>query len=243
MIKVLHSIGYEVEIIKEKKGVDARRISALRFNFKEIKHDAANQVAPTLTKENDAIIRFKNSAKTLNKDKANPTITPTIKNANNSEIQTNNEVLNKFENIVLTSPKYFDYTIKSVTKGSLYYEIKAYCDLKKKHELIKLLVAEYSSPLDYFYKQGYKFKRYDKQESDAEFSSCIYKIVSLIHSDELHGDITSYLKIMRIFKRYDDKIQVELKDVDKEGVLIKPFIADNEKHLNAWFNKYQFGSY
>ncbi len=48
---------------------------------------------------------------------------------------------------------------------------------------------------------------------------------------------------MRIFKRYDDKIQVELKDVDKEGVVIKPFIADNEKHLSSWFNKYQFGSY
>ncbi|WP_164870082.1 hypothetical protein, partial [Helicobacter pylori] len=73
MIKALHSIGYEVEIIKEKKGLDARRISALRFNFKEIKHDATNQVAPTLTKENDAIIRFKNSAKTLNKDKTNLT--------------------------------------------------------------------------------------------------------------------------------------------------------------------------
>ncbi|GAA7927859.1 hypothetical protein COL401_14660 [Helicobacter pylori] len=67
MIKALHSIGYEVEIVKEKKGIDARRISALRFNFKEIKHDATNQVAPTLTKENDAIIRFKNIAKTLNK--------------------------------------------------------------------------------------------------------------------------------------------------------------------------------
>ncbi len=42
---------------------------------------------------------------------------------------------------------------------------------------------------------------------------------------------------MRIFKRYDDKIQVELKDVDKEGVTIKPFIAENSAHLNAWFNK------
>ncbi|GAA9276934.1 hypothetical protein TH0213_14730 [Helicobacter pylori] len=31
MIKALRSIGYEVEIIKEKKGLDARRISALRF--------------------------------------------------------------------------------------------------------------------------------------------------------------------------------------------------------------------
>ena len=243
MIKALHSIGYEVEIIKEKKGIDARRISSLRFNFKEIKHDATNQVAPTLTKENDAIISFKNSSKTLNKDKANPTITPTIENAANKQIQANNEVLNKYENIVLTSPKYFDYTIKSVTKGSLYYEIKAFCDLKKKHELIKLLVAEYSNPLDYFYKQGYKFKRYDKQESDADFEKYIYKIVSLIHTDEKYGDITSYLKIMRIFKRYDDKIQVELKDVDKDYVVIKPFIADNEKHLSSWFNKYQFGSY
>ncbi|PUD86909.1 hypothetical protein C2R61_03915 [Helicobacter pylori] len=72
------------------------------------------------------------------------------------------------------------------------------------------IVAEYSNPLDYFYKQGYKFKRYDKQESDADFEKYIHKIVSLIHSDELHGDITSYLKIMRIFKRYDDKIQVEV---------------------------------
>lgn len=260
MIKALHSIGYEVEIIKEKKGIDARRISALRFNFKEIKQDVTK--LPTLTKANDAIIhfknstktlgkdkandaiiRFKNSIKTLGKDKANPTITPTIKNANNKQIQANNEKLNKFENIVLTSPKYFDYTIKSVTKGSLYYEIKAYCDLKKKHDLIKLLVAEYSNPLDYFYKQGYKFKRYDKQESDADFSSYLYKIVSLCNNDEKYGDIVSYLKIMRIFKRYDNKIQVELKDVDKEGVIIKPFIADNEKHLSAWFNKYQFGSY
>ncbi|GAA7346015.1 hypothetical protein BD0119_13160 [Helicobacter pylori] len=116
MIKALRSIGYEVEIIKEKKGIDARRISALRFNFKEIKQDATNQSkTPTPFKENDAIIRFKNSAKTLNKDKANPTITPTIKNANNKPIQANNETLNKFENIVLTSPKYFDYTIRSVT--------------------------------------------------------------------------------------------------------------------------------
>ncbi len=235
MIKSLHSIGYEVEIIKEKKGIDARRISALRFNFKEIKQDATKQAnattptiikatntrsldclinltykkddklvrlaridkngayykalfeyvgnqggffvpikdydyfmdylllngfikqdksmisevetnqakTPTLTKENDALIRFKNSIKTLNNDKANPTITPTIKNADNKQIQENKEKLAKFENIVLTSPKYFDYTIKSVTKGSLYYEIKAFCDLKKKHELIKLLVAEY----------------------------------------------------------------------------------------------------
>lgn len=244
MIKALHSIGYKVEIIKEKKGIDARRISALRFNFKGIKQDATNHSKmPTPFKENDALIRFKNSVKTLNKDKANPTITPTIKNANNKQIQANNEKLNKFENIVLTSPKYFDYTIKSVIKGSLYYDIKAYCGLKKKHELIKLLVGEYSNPLDYFYKQGYKFKRYDKQESDADFSSYLYKIVSLIHNHDKHGDITSYLKIMRIFKRHDDKIQVELKDVDKEGVVIKPFIADNEKHLHAWFNKYQFGSY
>ncbi len=95
MIKALHSIGYEVEIIKEKKGIDARRISALRFNFKQIKQDATNKdnptthtklkqdksmisevktnqaKTPTLTKENDALIRFKNSTKTLNKDKAN----------------------------------------------------------------------------------------------------------------------------------------------------------------------------
>lgn len=267
MIKALRSIGYEVEIIKEKKGLDARRISALRFNFKEIKQDATKENNPTtppklkqdkpmisevktnqvktLTpfKENDALIRFKNSIKTLNDSKANPTITPTIKNADNKPIQANNETLNKFENIVLTTPKYFNYTIKSVTKGSLYYEIKAYCDLKKKHELIKLLVTEYSNPLDYFYKQGYKFKRYDKQESDAGFEKYTHKIVSLIHSDDKHGDICSYLKIMRIFKRYDDKIQVELKDVDKEGALIKPFIADNENHLSSWFNKYQFGSY
>ena len=151
--------------------------------------------------------------------------------------------MNKFENIILTSPKYFDYKIISAIKGSLYYEIKAYCDLKKKHELIKLLVAEYSNPLDYFYKQGYKFKRYDKQESDSDFSSYLYRIVSLCNKDEKYGDIWSYLKIMRVFKRYDNKIQVELKDVDKEGVIIKPFIADNSAHLNAWFNKYQFGSY
>ena len=265
MIKALRSVGYEVEIIKEKKGLDARRISALRFNFKEIKQDATppklkqdnpmvsgvktNQAetnqAETLTtfKENDALIRFKNSIKTLNDSKANPTITPTIKNANNKQTQANNEILNKFESIVFTSPKYFDYTIKSVTKGSLYYEIKAFCDLKKKNECIKLLVGEYSNPLDYFYKKGYKFKCYDKQESDAGFEKYIHKIVSLVHSDDKHGDIYSYLKIMRIFKRYDGKIQVDLKDVDKEGVLIKPFIAENSAHLNAWFNKYQFGSY
>ncbi len=165
IIKALRSIGYEVEIVKEKKGIDARRISALRFNFKQIKQDATKQAnpttppklkqdkssevktnqakTPTLSKENDALIRFKNALKTLNNDNPNPTITPTIKNANNKQIQANNETLAKFENIVLTSPKYFDYTIKSVTKGSLYYEIKAFCDLKKKHELIKLLVAEY----------------------------------------------------------------------------------------------------
>ena len=267
MIKALRSIGYEVEIIKEKKGLDARRISALRFNFKEINQDATkenkpttppelkqdkpmisevktNQAeTPTLFKENDALIRFKNSIKTLNDSKANPTITPTIKSANNKQIQANKEILNKFENIVLTSSKYFDYTIKSVTKGSLYYEIKAFCDLKKKNECIKLLVAEYSNPLDYFYKQGYKFKRYDKQESDVGFEKYIHKIVSLIHSDDKHGNIYSYLKIMRIFNRYDGRIQVELKDVDKHGVLIKPFIAENRTHLNAWFNKYQFGCY
>lgn len=335
MIKALHSIGYEVEIIKEKKGIDARRISALRFNFKMIKQDTTKQANPTTptntkatntnsldclinliykkddklvrlaridkngayykawfnyvgdkngffvnikdydyfidylllngfvkqdksmineikpnqvltpiqAKENDALIRFKNSAKTLNKDRANPTITPTIKKADNCEIKADNSDLAKYENIILTSPKYFDYKILSVIKGSLYYEIKAYCDLKKKHELIKLLVAEYSNPLDYFYKQGYKFKCYDKQESDADFSSYLYKIVSLCNNDEKYGEIVSYLKIMRIFKRYDNKIQVELKDVDKEGVMIKPFIADNSAHLNAWFNKYQFGSY
>lgn len=202
-----------------------------------------NQVPPTLAKENDALTRFKNSIKTLNKANPNPTITPTIKNANNKQIQANNETLNKFENIILTSPKFFDYKIMSVTKGSLYYEIKAYCDLKKKHELIKLLVSEYSNPLDYFYKQGYKFKHYDKQETDAEFEKYIYKIVSLINNDEKYGEIVSYLKIMRIFKRYDNKIQVELKDVDKGGVIIKSFIAENSAHLQAWFNKYQFGSY
>ena len=239
MVKALHSIGYEVEIIKEKKGIDARRISALRFNFKEIKQDTTKHFkTPTPFKENAT-----NSLKTLNKDKANPTIAPTIENATNKQIQANNERLNKFENIILTSPKYFDYKIISAIKGSLYYEIKAYCDLKKKHELIKLLVAEYSNPLDYFYKQGYKFKRYDKQESDSDFSSYLYRIVSLCNKDEKYGDIWSYLKIMRVFKRYDNKIQVELKDVDKEGVIIKPFIADNSAHLNAWFNKYQFGSY
>ena len=267
MIKALRSIGYEVEIVKEKKGIDARRISALRFNFKEIKQEATKEnnlttarelkqykpmiskvktnqsKTPMLFKGNDAFARFRNSIKTLNDSKANPTITPTIKNADNKQIQANNEVLNKFGNIILTSPKYFDYTIKSVTKGSLYYEIKAFCDLKKKNECIKLLVAEYSNPLDYFYKQGYKFKRYDKQESDVGFEKYINEIVSLIHSDDKHGDICSYLKIMRIFKRYDDKIQVDLKDVDKEGVFIRPFIAENSAHLNAWFNKYQFGCY
>lgn len=246
MIKALHSIGYEVEIIKEKKGIDARRISALRFNFKKTNPTKSNQVVtklPTLTKENDALTRFKNALKSLNIIKPSPTIPPTIKKAANSEIKAENDDLAKYENIILTSPKCFDYKIISVTKGSLYYEIKAYCDLKKKHELIKLLVAEYSNPLDYFYKQGYKFKRYDKQESDADFSSYLYKIVSLCNTDEKYGDIVSYLKIMRIFKRYDNKIQVELKDVDKEGVMIKSFIAENSAHLNAWFNKYQFGSY
>lgn len=267
MIKALRSIGYEVEIIKEKKGIDGRRISALRFNFKEIKQDATkennletlakleqaspmisevktNQTeTPTPFKENDALIRFKNSIKMLNDSNHNPTIAPTIKNADNKQIQANKEILYKFENIVLTSPKYFDYTIKSVTKGSLYYEIKAFCDLKKKSECIKLLVAEYSNPLDYFYKKGYKFKRYDKKESDAGFEKYANKIVSLIHSDDKYGDIYSYLKIMCTFKRYDSKIQVELKDVDKESVVIKPFIAENEKHLSAWFNKYQFGGY
>ncbi len=96
MIKALHSIGYEVEIIKEKKGIDARRISALRFNFKTIKQAATKQAnlttppklkqdksmmsevktnqakTPIQLKENDALIRFKNNAKTLNKDKATP---------------------------------------------------------------------------------------------------------------------------------------------------------------------------
>ena len=256
MIKALHSIGYEVEIIKEKKGIDARRISALRFNFKEINPTKPNQVVvtklpmptkenmaennptnkPMPTKENDALTRFKNALKKLDIAKPSPTIPPTIKKAENDDLA-------KYENIVLISPKYFYYKIISVTKGSLYYEIKAYCELKKKHELIKLLVAEYSNPIDYFYKQGYKFKRYDKQESDADFSSYLYKIVSLCNNDEKYGDIVSYLKIMRVFKRYDNKIQVELKDVDKEGVMIKPFIADNSAHLNAWFNKYKFGSY
>ena len=257
-IKSLCSVGIVLKVEKNKCNAsksslyNIRFYNTTKFNQFVINPPMLNKenmavtnptYKPTPFKEDDAIIRFKNSVKTLIKDKANPTITPTIKNANNKPIQANNETLNKFENIVLTSPKYFDYVIKSVTKGSLYYEIKAYCDLKKKHELVKLLVAEYSNPLDYFYKQGYKFKRYDKQESDAEFEKHIHKIVSLIHRDERHGDITSYLKIMRIFKRYDDKIQVELKDVDKEGVFIKPFIAENENHLNAWFNKYQFGSY
>lgn len=263
MIKALRSVGYELEIVKEKKGVDARRISALRFNFKEIKQDAAKENAPatppelkqhkpmisgvktdqtktrTPFRKNDALVRFRNSIKTLN----DSVITPMIKNADNKQIHASKEILSEFEGIVLTSPKYFDYTIKSVTKGSFYYEVKALCDLKKKSECIKLLVAEYSNPLDYFYRQGYKFKRYDKQESDVGFEKYIYKIVSLIHSDDKHGDICSYLKIMRIFKRYDGKIQVELKDVDKEGFVVKPFIAENSAHLNAWFNKYQFGGY
>ncbi|GAA7853831.1 hypothetical protein HpMS178_03690 [Helicobacter pylori] len=51
MIKALRSIGYEVEIIKEKKGLDARRISALRFNFKEIKQDTTNPFNPTTPPE------------------------------------------------------------------------------------------------------------------------------------------------------------------------------------------------
>ncbi|GAA7720404.1 hypothetical protein JP0160_15070 [Helicobacter pylori] len=98
---------------------------------------------PILAKENDALIRFKNRVNT---------ITPTDKNANNKQIQANSEALASFENIVLTSPKYFNYTIMAVTKGSLYYEIKAFCDLKKKHETTKLLVAEYSNPLLQTYK-------------------------------------------------------------------------------------------
>ncbi|GAA9133999.1 hypothetical protein BTM343_15450 [Helicobacter pylori] len=290
MVKALRSIGYEVEIIKEKKGLDARRISALRFNFRKIEQDAPNggnlttppklkQDAPIISEaeinqaktpthsiKNDfltLLTRFKNgirmlnnsigtpttthtrenannSIRMLNNSKGTPTTTHTRENANNKPIQAKHKILSEFENIVLTSPKYFHYTIKSVTKGSLYYEIKAFCDLKKKNEYIKLLVGEYSNPLDYFYKQGYKFKRYDKQESDFGFEKYIHKTVSLIHSDDKHGDICSYLKIMRIFKRYDNKIQVEVKDVDKEGVVIKPFIAENIAHLNAWFNKYKF---
>ncbi len=52
------------------------------------------------------LFALKAAPKTLTKDKANPTITPTIKNANNKQIQANNEVLSKFENIVLTSPMF-----------------------------------------------------------------------------------------------------------------------------------------
>ncbi len=36
---------------------------------------------------------------------------------------------------------------------------------------------------------------------------------------------------MRIFKRYDGKIQVELKDVDKEGVIVKPPLAKARSFL------------
>ncbi|BAW68735.1 RepB family plasmid replication initiator protein [Helicobacter pylori] len=87
MIRALQGIGYGVEIIKEKKGLDARRISALRFNFKEIEQDATKEIKPTTPlklkqdapmisvgkinqiktptpfKENDALIRFRNSVK------------------------------------------------------------------------------------------------------------------------------------------------------------------------------------
>lgn len=175
--------------------------------------------------------------------KTKPTITPTLKNAHKVNTEANETELTNFENIVLTSPKHFDYKIISIHKGSLYYEIKAFCDLKKKHELIKLLVAEYNNPLNYFFKQGYKFKCYQNKPTDADFEKYLYKVVSLIHNDSKYGDITSYLKIMALFKRYDNKIQVELQDMDKPEARIKPFLADNEKHLNAWFNKYQFGSY
>ncbi|MGL2443116.1 RepB family plasmid replication initiator protein, partial [Helicobacter pylori] len=133
-LKCLCSVGV---VLKAEKNKASASKSSL-YNIKFYNTSTFNQVVtnpPTLTKENmaennpthkptpfkenDAIIRFKNSDKTLNKDKANPTIIPTIKNANNKPIQANNEKLNKFENIVLTSPKYFDYTIKSVTFGLL----------------------------------------------------------------------------------------------------------------------------
>ncbi|UOR49409.1 hypothetical protein MPF83_01245 [Helicobacter pylori] len=69
MAKALRSIGYEVEIIKEKKGLDARRISALRFNFREIKQDATKEnnatTPPKLKQDNPMISGVKtNQAKT-----------------------------------------------------------------------------------------------------------------------------------------------------------------------------------
>lgn len=338
IVNSLKSIGYNVAISKEKKGVDSRCVSALVFSFNAISNDIIKQddhATPTTIKdtntrsldcftgltylkadklvrvaridkngayyrawfeysdkqggffvnikdydyfmdylavngfikqdkamisgvdtdksiktdvitpykENDALIRFKNAFKTLQNANPNPTITPTIKNAPNSEITADNKQLTNFENIVMTSPKHFDYKIISVTQGSLYYDVKSYCDLKKKHEFIRILASEYNNPLDYFYKQGYKFKRYDKKESDSCFNQYTHKVVSLCHNDVKHGNIVSYLKIMSVFKRHDDKIQVELKDIDKWEVRIKPFIADNEKHLQSWFSKYQFGGY
>ncbi len=54
------------------------------------------------------------------------------------------------------------------------------------------------------HKKGYKFKCYGGRGSDVGFEKYIYKIISLIHSDDEHGEIASYLKIMRIFRRYDD---------------------------------------
>ncbi|MUU54881.1 hypothetical protein F7207_08085 [Helicobacter pylori] len=134
MIKALHSIGYEVEIIKEKKGLDARRISALRFNFKEINTTKFNQFVTklhTLTKEN--MVKTNPTKPTIptkeNMVKTNPT-KPTIPTKENM-VKTNptkptiptkeNDVLTRFKNAL----KKLD-TIKPIR---YYKPIKSYKEL------------------------------------------------------------------------------------------------------------------
>ncbi len=102
-VKSLKSVGIDLVVTKNKDWNDNRSVFSLGFSYKinkekaptlainqanpttppKLKQDSpiisevkTNQVkTPTPFKENDALIRFKNSIKTLNDSKDNPTIT------------------------------------------------------------------------------------------------------------------------------------------------------------------------
>ncbi|WP_121029738.1 replication initiation protein [Helicobacter pylori] len=124
---------------------------------------------------------------------------------------------------------------------------------KSKHNPQKFLVSNKTFALELLFVNGYSLKKDNLlEEIDPpkihpitnkpikEFDEYIGKTIHItnFNVDQCPDGINNYLKITRIVKLNDNRICVSVQDVDKPDKLLKPFIAEDEKHLKNWFKKY-----
>ncbi|WP_370865937.1 replication initiation protein [Helicobacter pylori] len=122
---------------------------------------------------------------------------------------------------------------------------------KSKNNPQKFLVSNKTFALELLYVNGYSLKK-DMLEIDPpsihpitnepikEFAQYIGKTINItnFNVDQCPEGINNYLKITNIVKLNDNRICVSVQDVDKPDKLLKPFIAEDEKHLKNWFKKH-----